>query len=29
MYNNLDSKGILYEKQVSFQRNNSTERAMF
>ena len=25
VYNHLDSKGLLYEKQFGFQRNNSTE----
>ena len=29
MYNHLDSKGLLYEKQFSFQRNNLTEHAIF
>ena len=28
VYNHLDSKGLLYEKQFGFQRNNSTERAI-
>ena len=28
VYNNLDSKGLLYEKQFGFQRNNSTEHAI-
>ena len=28
VYNHLDSKGILYEKQFGFQRNNSTEHAI-
>ena len=28
LYNHLDSKGLLYEKQFGFQRNNSTEHAM-
>ena len=27
-YNHLDSKGVLYEKQFGFQRNNSTEHAI-
>ena len=27
VYNHLDSKGFLYEKQFGFQRNNSTEHA--
>ena len=27
-YNHLDSKGLLYEKQFGFQRNNSTEHAI-
>ena len=27
VYNHLDSKGLLYEKQFGFQRNNSTEHA--
>ena len=26
VYNHLDSKGLLYEKQFGFQRNNSTEQ---
>ena len=29
VYNHLDSKGLLYEKQFGFQRNNSTEHAIF
>ena len=28
VYNQLDSKGVLYEKQFGFQRNNSTEHAI-
>ena len=28
VYNHLDSKGLLYEKQFGFQRNNSTEHAI-
>ena len=28
VYDHLDSKGLLYEKQFGFQRNNSTERAI-
>ena len=28
VYNNLDSKGLLYEKRLGFQRNNSTEHAI-
>ena len=28
VYNNLDSKGLLHEKQFGFQRNNSTEHAI-
>ena len=28
VYNHLDSKGVLYEKQFGFQRNNSTEHAI-
>ena len=28
VYNYLDSKGLLYEKQFGFQRNNSTEHAI-
>ena len=28
VYNHLDSKGLLYEKQFSFQRNNSTEHVI-
>ena len=28
VYNNLDSKGLLYEKQFGFQRTNSTELAI-
>ena len=28
VYNHLDSKDLLYEKQFGFQRNNSTERAI-
>ena len=28
VYNHLDCKGLLYEKQFSFQRNNSTEHAI-
>ena len=28
VYNHLDSKGLLYEKQFSFQRNNSIEHAI-
>ena len=28
VYNHLDSKGLLYEKQFRFQRNNSTEHAI-
>ena len=28
VYNYLDSKGFLYEKQFSFQRNNSTGHAI-
>ena len=28
VYNDLDSKGLLYEKQFGFQRNNSTEHAI-
>ena len=28
VYNHLDSKGLLYEKQFDFQRNNSTEHAI-
>ena len=28
VYNHLDSKGLLYEKQLGFQRNNSTEHAI-
>ena len=28
VYNHLDSKGFLYEKQFGFQRNNSTEHAI-
>ena len=27
VYNHLDSKGLLYEKQFGFQRNNSTDHA--
>ena len=27
-YNHLDSKGLIYEKQFGFQRNNSTEHAI-
>ena len=29
VYNHLNSKGLLYEKQFGFQRNNSTEHAIF
>ena len=29
VYNHVDSKGLLYEKQFGFQRNNSTEHVMF
>ena len=29
VYNNLDSKGLLYEKQFGFERNNSTEQSYF
>ena len=29
VYNHLDSEGLLYEKQFGFQRNNSTEHAIF
>ena len=28
VYYHLDSKGLLYEKQSGFQRNNSTEHAI-
>ena len=28
VYNHLGSKGLLYEKQFGFQRNNSTEHAI-
>ena len=28
VYNHLDSKGLVYEKQFSFQRNKSTEHAI-
>ena len=28
VYNHLDSKGLLYEKQFGFQRNNSTGHAI-
>ena len=28
VYNHLDSKGLLYEKQFGFQRNNPTEHAI-
>ena len=28
VYNHLDSKGLLYEKQFGFQRNNSTQHAI-
>ena len=28
VYNHLDSKGLLHEKQFGFQRNNSTEHAI-
>ena len=28
IYNHLDSKGLLYEKQFGFQRSNSTEYAI-
>ena len=28
VYNHLNSKGLLYEKQFGFQRNNSTEHAI-
>ena len=28
VYNHLDSKGFLYQKQFGFQRNNSTEHAL-
>ena len=28
VYNHLDCKGLLYEKQFGFQRNNSTEYAI-
>ena len=28
VYNHLDSKGLLFEKQFGFQRNNSTEHAI-
>ena len=28
VYNHLDSKGLLYEKQFGFQRNNSTEHVI-
>ena len=28
VYNRLDSKGLLYEKQFGFQRNNSTEHVI-
>ena len=28
VYNHLDSKGLLYQKQFGFQRNNSTEHAI-
>ena len=28
IYNHLDSKGLLYEKQFGFQRNNLTEHAI-
>ena len=28
VYNHLDSKGLLYEKQFGFQRNHSTEHAI-
>ena len=28
VYNHLDSKGLLYENQFGFQRNNSTEHAI-
>ena len=28
VYNHLDSKGLLFEKQSGFQRNNSTEHAI-
>ena len=28
VYNHLDSKGLLYEKQFGFQRNSSTEHAI-
>ena len=27
VYNHLDSKGLLFEKQFGYQRNNSTEHA--
>ena len=29
VYNHLNSKGLLHEKQFGFQRNNSTEHAIF
>ena len=28
VYNHLDSKGLLYEKQFGFQRNNSTKHTI-
>ena len=28
VYNHLDSKGLLFEKQFGFQRNSSTEHAI-
>ena len=28
VYNHLGSKGLLYEKQFGFQRNNSTQHAI-
>ena len=28
VYNHLDSKGLLYENQFGFRRNNSTEHAI-
>ena len=28
VYNNLDSKGLLFEKQFGFQKNNSTEHVI-
>ena len=28
VYNHVDSKGLLYEKQFGFRRNNSTEHAI-